>query len=356
MALIKDTSGTLRLADGREFKGISFGANNSISGEIVFNTGLVGYNESLTDPSYRGQILVLTYPLIGNYGVPKRDLGRIEELFESDQLQIQGLIVSSISEDFSHWNAAGSLSEWLKEHSIPALTGVDTRELTKILREEGTMLGSIIVNEMIPEIYDPNKDNLVAKVSCKDIKKYEGGEKRVVLVDCGCKNSIITSLLERDLTVIRVPWNYDFTTLDYDGVFISNGPGDPKTCTKTIENLKKAFEARKTVFGICLGNQLLSLASGADTYKLKYGHRSQNQPCLEVGTKRCFITSQNHGYAVKEDSLPSGWRPWFKNANDQTIEGIRHESLPFMSVQFHPEARPGPTDTRYLFDEFVKLL
>lgn len=356
MTLINNTYGALRLEDGTEFKGLSFGSPNSISGEVVFNTGLVGYTESFTDPSYKGQILVLTYPLIGNYGVPGESPEVLTHLFESDRLQISGLIVSSISQEYSHWNAASSLSDWLCRHDIPVLAGVDTRKLTKILRENGTMLGSVILNDDLPKYYDPNLDNLVATVSCDDVIKYDAGEKRVVLIDCGCKNGIIRGLVERGMTVIRVPWNYDFTSLDYDGVFVSNGPGNPKMCKETIDHLKKAFEVRKPIFGICLGNQLLSLAAGADTYKLKYGHRSQNQPCIEVGTKRCYITSQNHGYAVAEESLPAGWKPWFKNANDGTVEGVRHEELPFMSVQFHPEAKPGPTDTKYLFDEFAGLL
>jgi carbamoyl-phosphate synthase small subunit len=356
MTLTNDRNGLLRLDDGTEFKGISFSSTKSIFGEVVFNTGLVGYTESFTDPSYRGQILVLTYPLIGNYGVPERSLEKLKTLFESSELQIAGLIVSEVSQQYSHWNAFSSLPDWLKEHNVPALAGVDTRMLTKILRENGTMLGSLTFGSDQPDRYDPNQDNLVAKVSVDKVVKYDAGDKKVVLVDCGCKNSIITGLTSRGLSVIRVPWDYDFTTIDYDGIFVSNGPGDPKMCSVTINNIKKAYEIGKPVFGICLGNQLISLAAGADTFKLKYGHRSQNQPCLEVGSKRCYITSQNHGFAVGEDSIPSGWNAWFKNANDGTIEGIRHESKPFMGVQFHPEARPGPTDTYYLFDEFAGLI
>lgn len=348
--------GILTLEDGTEFRGISFGANNPQAGEVVFNTGLVGYTESLTDPSYKGQILVLTYPLIGNYGVPGGTLGGVARLFESSRLQISGFIVSNISREYSHWNATHSLPYWLKMNQVPALSGIDTRKLTKILREKGTMLGQISFEGASVEKYDPNQENLAAKVSCRDVRKYDSGTKRVVLIDCGCKNSIINSLLDRNVTVIRVPWNYDFTQIEHDGVLVSNGPGDPKYCTETIENLKRAFETKKPIFGICLGNQLLSLAAGADTYKLKYGHRSQNQPCVEEGTKRCFITSQNHGFAVKLESLKDSWVPWFKNANDGTVEGVRHKELKFSGVQFHPEARPGPTDTRYLFDQFVSLL
>ena len=352
----KNPSAVLRLEDGIEFRGVAFGAARSTSGEVVFNTGLVGYPESLTDPSYRGQILVLTYPLVGNYGVPGTSGDEVDRFFESHELQISGLIVSSICQDYSHWNAVQSLPAWLNRYDIPAISGIDTRSLTKRLREKGTMLGKILHGEEDVRQFNPEKHNLVSKVSCEKTHKYGAGKKNVVLIDCGCKNNIIHSLVNRGVSVTRVPWNFDFTTIDYDGLFISNGPGDPTQCVETIQNLKKALEKKKPIFGICLGNQLLALAAGADTYKLKYGHRSQNQPCIDVFTKRCFITSQNHGYAVDRDTLPPDWKLWFKNANDGTNEGIRHETLPFMSVQFHPEARPGPTDTKHLFDEFIGML
>jgi len=352
----KPRTAALTLKDGSQYSGFAFGSLSPISGEVVFNTGLVGYPESLTDPSYSGQILVLTYPLIGNYGVPDSKGDKLELLFESSRVQISGLIISHLSPDYSHWNAMESLSHWLKKNSVPGVYGVDTRSLTKRLREEGTMLGAISQDEVLTDYFDPDEHNMVGKVSCQKIETYGSGEKRVVLIDCGCKNNIIHSLVGRGVKVVRVPWNHDLSSIEYDGIFISNGPGNPKQATTTIQSLRAALTKKKPIFGICLGNQLLALAAGADTYKLKYGHRSQNQPCLEVGTKRCFITSQNHGYAIDGKSLPKGWKPWFVNANDQTIEGIRHETLPFMSVQFHPEARPGPTDTRHLFDQFVEKL
>jgi len=347
----------LILEDGSFFEGYAFGYPKGAAGEVVFNTGMVGYPESLTDPSYKGQILVLTYPLIGNYGVPDgRPQRGLPAGFESERIHIEGLVVSTYSSQYSHWNASKSLGDWLKEHRVPALQGVDTRALTKRLRDKGTMLGRLVVSQEGPGFYDPNAQNLVSMVSADQPVRYEGGSKRVVVIDCGCKQSIIRNLLDRGLTVIRVPWNYDFLAEDFDGVVISNGPGDPKQCAETIAHIRKAMDREVPIFGICLGNQILALAAGADTYKLKFGHRGQNQPCVEVGTDRCYITSQNHGYAVAQESLSQGWVPWFINANDGSNEGIRHRSRPFMGVQFHPEAAPGPTDTCHLFDTFLRLL
>ncbi len=351
----------LVLENGMEFDGWSFGYEKSVSGEVVFNTGMVGYNESLTDPSYEGQILCLTYPLVGNYGVPEKivENGLIRN-FESHKVQVQGLVVCDYSEEYSHHNASMSLGEWLKAEKVPAISGVDVRELTKVLREKGTMLGKIIIGNEDISLYDPNKENLVSFASIHKPVVYGKYGKKVLLIDCGVKNNIIHSLLERNLRVIRVPWNCDFFSkeneFDFDGIVISNGPGDPKMCVETIKNVKAAIESEIPIFGICLGNQILALASGADTYKLKYGHRSQNQPSYIVGEKRCFITSQNHGFAVNENTLRKGWVPWMRNANDETNEGIRHKTKPFFSVQFHPEANPGPKDTGFLFDEFVKVI
>ncbi len=351
----------LVLEDGTIFHGNSFGFPASTSGEVVFNTGMVGYPESLTDPSYAGQILCLTFPLIGNYGVPDKILENgVIKNFESHKIQAKGLVVVDYSENFSHHEAKKSLAEWLKGEKIPAITGIDVRALTKILREKGTMLGKIIVDDAEVELYDPNKENLVADVSIHKPITYGKRGKKVLLIDCGVKNNIIHSLLHRNVSVARVPWDYDFFSkenkLDFDGILISNGPGDPKMCAETISNIRKAIEKEIPTFGICLGNQLLALAAGADTYKLKYGHRGQNQPSYIVGEKKCFITSQNHGFAVNESTLPKGWLPWMRNANDETNEGIRHKSKPFFSVQFHPEANPGPQDTGFLFDEFLKVL
>lgn len=346
----------LVLQDGTVFHGYSFGANKSTSGEIVFNTSMMGYPESMTDPSYKGQLLTLTYPIVGNYGIPpntKED--NMLKFFESDKIQVQALIVQYYSHYYSHWNAVKSLDKWMKEQNIPGIYGIDTRELTKILREKGTMLGKLIVTNSV-KMDDPNKRNLVKEVSCKKPIEYGSGKKRIILIDCGVKNNIIRSFIERDVTVIRVPWDYDFSKMKFDGLFISNGPGDPKMAKKTIKHIRETLEKNIPTFGICLGNQLLALAAGADTYKLKYGHRSQNQPCVEIGTKRCYITSQNHGYAVNPKNLPKGWKPWFVNLNDKTNEGIKHKTKPFMSVQFHPEATPGPVDTNFLFDRFLEML
>lgn len=353
----KKTRARLELEDGSVFQGFSFGAQQSVAGEVVFNTSMVGYPESMTDPSYHGQILVLTYPLIGNYGVPASNIvDGLDVWFESPRIQVSGLIVSEYSFDYQHWSAGQSLSQWLQQFNIPALYGIDTRMLTKRLREEGTMLGRMVFFTDEIKFYDPNKINLVANVSIDKPVEYGKGDKKVILIDCGAKDNIVRSLVERDLLVRRVPWNYDFLNEDFDGIMISNGPGDPKMCRETIEIVSKALEQRKPVFGICMGNQILALAAGGDTYKLKFGHRSQNQPCVEVGTKRCYITSQNHGYAVDGRTLPDGWEPWFVNANDGTNEGIRHIANPFRSVQFHPEAAPGPVDTAILFDEFKRMM
>jgi carbamoyl-phosphate synthase small subunit len=344
----------LWLEDGTEVSGKSFGYEGSIAGEVVFNTAMTGYPESLTDPSYKGQILVLTYPLVGNYGVPIKDRqDKLLKFFESDTLHISGLVISDYSDTYSHWNAEKSLGEWLKEHKIPGIFGVDTRQLTKILREKGCMLGKLIVNNKDVEIYDPNKTNLVAQVSTDKKEIYGTGKYKILLVDCGVKFNIIRCLLERDTTIIRVPWDYNFLDEDYNGLFISNGPGDPKKCDIPINNLAKAFEKEVPIFGICLGNQLMALASGADTYKLKYGHRSHNQPVIRVDSKRAYITSQNHGFAIDNDTLTMGWNPLFINLNDQTNEGMIHKSKPFFSTQFHPEASGGPTDTAFLFDRFI---
>jgi carbamoyl-phosphate synthase small subunit len=355
-----DTSGIARiqLEDGTELSGYSFGADNPVSGEVVFNTGMVGYPEALTDPSYHGQILILTYPLIGNYGIPgeERENGLLKN-FESEKVQIAGLIVCNHSDEVYHYSAVKTLATWLQEQGKPALYGIDTRLLTKKLRNQGTMLGKILTG---PEdrlaFADPNKRNLVAEVSVREPVEYRKGRKKIVLIDCGVKNNIIQSFLRRNITVIRVPWDYDFFKIKSDGLVISNGPGDPQMCTQTIENIKKSLSQNRPVLGICLGSQILGLAAGARTYKLKYGHRSHNQPCNEMGTKHCYITTQNHGYAIDAKTLPQDWREWFFNDNDGTNEGLLHISRPFFGAQFHPEASPGPDDTEFMFDMFVRIL
>lgn len=376
---------SLLLSDGTLWKGVSFGAKTDSDGEVVFNTAMNGYPESMTDPSYRGQILVTTFPLIGNYGVPSEELNEwgFSKNFESEEIHVKGLIVTQVSDTYSHFAAVSSLQNWMEHHKIPGITGIDTRALTKHLREKGVMLGRIVqddevldgakVTEVIGTIEDPNKRNLVADVSISEPITYDPPADApktgltILAYDCGMKRNIIRSFLNRGVRMVRVPWNFDMVNYDgpLDGVFISNGPGDPKTCVPTINAIKKAIEGNVPTFGICLGNQLLSLAIGGDTYKLPYGHRGANQPCVEVSRLdgsavdekqlKCIITSQNHGFAVDE-KLPAGWDVWWRNANDQTVEGIRHESGKFFSVQFHPEATPGPEDANYLFDEFVRVM
>jgi len=341
--------GKLILNDGTELAGKSFGADESKSGELVFSTGMVGYPESLTDPSYEGQILILTYPIVGNYGVPEK------KFWESGRIHVSGLIVSQYIDTPSHFQSQKTLSQWLKEEKIPAIEIDDTRLLTQKLRDEGAQLAKIIFKNDIA-FHDPNKENLVAAVSTEAVEQAGKGLKTVVLIDCGVKENIKRSLLKRGVKLITVPWDYDIFSLKEKiaGVVISNGPGNPKMAAKTIKTVKKILSKKIPILGICLGNQILALAAGGDTYKLKFGHRSQNQPCLLVGSSRCYITTQNHGFAVGK--IPKGFKPWFINANDQTNEGIIHEKYPFMSVQFHPEASPGPVDTEWIFDKFLNFL
>lgn len=358
----------LLFEDGTKIAGLNFGAENSAAGEVVFNTGMVGYPETLTDPSYAGQILIFTYPLIGNYGVPNysKDNFNLTTPFESGKIQVAGVIVSEYSKHYSHYTAERSLSEWLKSENIPALYDIDTRALTKKIRLKGSLLGKIEQDNTMVTFYDPNTTDLASQVTVNEVIKYQCGIEdapTIVLIDCGCKESILRSVLTRGMNVIRVPYDYYFMNLDFDGIVISNGPGNPKLYETTIRNVAHALAANKPIFGICLGHQILAQAVGAETYKLKFGHRSHNQPCLELTKpgngeaaefERCVITSQNHGFAVYEESIPSDWDIWFKNGNDGTVEGIRHKTKPFASVQFHPEATPGPVDTAYLFDNFAK--
>lgn len=354
---------TLRLEDGTEFHGTSFGYEKPVAGEVVFNTAMMGYPESLTDPSYAGQLMTLTFPLVGNYGVPPFTFEEngLPTFMESEKIHVRAIIVSDYSREFCHWNGVETLADWLKREQVPGITGIDTRQLTKVLREHGVMMGKILFDDMPDEV--PEADyagvNFVDQVSCREVIKYnEGADKKVVLVDCGVKANILRCLIRRGVEVIRVPWNYDFNELEFDGLFLANGPGDPETCEVTVQNIRR-FLANPVVrpcMGICMGNQLLSKAAGARIYKLKYGHRSHNQPVRKVGTETCFITSQNHGYAVDSSSLPADWEPMFVNMNDGSNEGVRHKKNPWFSAQFHPEACSGPVDTEYMFDDFVKLL
>jgi len=388
---------TLLLEDGTAFHGKSFGHEGPAAGEVVFNTAMTGYPESLTDPSYAGQLMTLTYPLVGNYGVPPTHSGAdgIPAYTESGRIHAEAIIVSDYSEDYSHWNACESLADWLKREHVPGVTGIDTRQLTKTLREHGVMTGRLIFEQPAAQTEDTEKPtaqtgdtqphatqtgdtqtpatedygavNWVERVSCKDIIRYnEGAGRRVLLLDCGVKANIIRCLLRRGVEVIRVPWNYDFNTLDFDGLFLTNGPGDPDTATEAVSHIRQFLDTElaraaqggkvRPCMGICMGNQLLAKAAGAATYKLKYGHRSHNQPVRQVGTDRCFITSQNHGYAVDERTLPADWEALFVNMNDGSNEGIRHKKHPWFSAQFHPEAASGPVDTEFMFDEFAEIL
>jgi carbamoyl-phosphate synthase small subunit len=344
----------LTLEDKTVIEAESFGAENSVTGEMVFSTGMMGYPESLTDPSYLGQILIATYPIVGSYGVPDK------AYWESGKIQATAFIVSQYIDTPSHFQSKRTLGQWLKDEGIPGLIISDTRFLTEKLRDKGSMLGKIEFGSKKIEFHDPNTDNLVAQVSTKKVLNNKGNPKgkwygkTIVLIDCGAKKNITNCLVERGLNVITIPWNMNpfQEKLKFDCLLISNGPGDPKLADKTIATIEESLKRKFPTLGICLGNQLLALAAGGDTSKLKFGHRSQNQPCVRDGSSDCFITTQNHGFHVNK--IPDGFKAWFTNANDNTNEGIIHKTYPFMSVQFHPEATPGPQDTEWIFDFFLE--
>lgn len=343
----------LVLANNQEFYGYSPSwQKDTTFGEVVFNTGMTGYEETLTDPSYSGQILTFTFPILGNYGVGDG------VSFESEKIHVKGVICQTVYDKPTHYLSNKTFLDWLKEHNIPIIWGIDTRELTKVIRSHGVIQGAIMdINSSSPKSFEDSMEiDWVSHVSPKTVTTHGSGKYKVILVDCGSKANILNNLLKFDTQVTVVPFDYDYTNLNYDGVFLSNGPGDPKLCTKTIDVLKKVLQADKPVYGICLGSQLMSLAVGANTYKLKFGHRGQNQPCIDVETKKCYLTSQNHGYAVDEETLPCDWVVSYKNLNDQTVAGIKHKSKPFNAVQFHPEAAPGPEDTFFFFEEFINLI
>lgn len=376
----------LLLEDGTEMAGEAFGAVRPVGGEVVFNTGMTGYVETLTDPSYRGQILVLTYPLVGNYGVPApRPAGSIQGPYEADRIQVQGLVVQNYVGDYSHHAATRSLAQWLQSENVPAVTGIDTRTLTRRLREVGTMRGWLVPRSAtagqgparpgrpqrdeearlerarLQSIADTveMREEVFRLVAPKETIRYPGGPLKIMLVDAGAKDNLVRSLLSRGASVIRVPWHANVVEAakEADGILLGNGPGDPKDLRSLIEQIRTLLGTyKKPIFGVCLGNQILALAAGGDTYKLPYGHRSVNQPVQDLLTRRCFVTSQNHGYAVREGSLPADWESWFVNLNDGSNEGIRSRTRPFFSVQFHPEASPGPEDCGFLFDEFLRLV
>lgn len=341
----------LVLDSGEVFPGFSpEWQKNSYFGEAVFNTGMTGYVESLTDPSYADQILNFTFPLIGNYGVPN------SSFWESEKIHAAGVVTGWVSKHSSHWDSECSFLDWLKQQRVPIITGVDTRALTKFLRKKGVALGAICMGKTPKKFFDPNQTHLVKKVSPVGLQSYGKGKKKIIAVDCGMKENIIRSLLKFPVQVLRVPFDYDYSDEDYDALFLSNGPGNPTMCKETINILKKNLPRKKPVMGICLGAQLLALAIGARTYKLKFGHRGQNHPCIDLEEKRCILTSQNHGYAIHEKGLPKDWKAFFRSLNDNSIEGIIHKKHPYFAVQFHPENHPGPTDAAYLFEKFYRSI
>ena len=341
---------TLIFQDGSSYEGESFGYEGNTAGEVVFTTGMVGYPEAITDPSFAGQLLVMTYPLVGNYGVPEKSH------WESEKIHTKAVIVSDYIDTPSHYQSTMTFGTWLKDQKVIGLIIKDTRALTQYLRDNGSQLGKIVFSGDT-NWYDPNKENLVAQVSPQKAQTYGKGDKHVVLIDCGMKRNMLRCLEKRHVKITVVPWDFDPFTENiepFDGLIVSNGPGDPKMVGKTVTTIKNALTKKMPILGVCLGNQLLALAAGGDTYKLKFGHRGQNQPCILAGTDKCYITTQNHGFAIGK--IPSGFRTWFVNANDQTNEGIIHKTHPFMSTQFHPEANPGPVDTEWIFDYFLEKI
>lgn len=361
---------TLILSDGTRYQGDLIGAPLNASGELVFTTGMVGYSEAITDPSYFGQILCFTYPLIGNYGIPdlpENNHGFIPKGFESSKPHAAAVILTIDSPESFHWNSFHSLDHWLKKHGVPGIVGLDTRHLVHIIRTSPNLLGRIepqhaegyrdlgeeLTNISPTAFFDPGMNNIVEQVSVKERKRLGKGKQRVGLIDCGVKWNIVRQFIEYDCEVELLPWDTDFSTVDCDLWVISNGPGDPTRTGDLKHRIHKLLAEDRPILGICLGHQILSLAAGATTKRMPYGHRSHNQPVYEVGTRRGYITSQNHGYVVEDQSLPEDWVPWFRNVNDQSIEGIRHSSKPFRSVQFHPEASGGPRDTAWIFEQIL---
>jgi carbamoyl-phosphate synthase small subunit len=342
-------SAKLILASGEVFSGFSpVWQDKNTFGEVVFNTGMTGYEETLTDPSYSGQILTFTYPILGNYGVGDR------ANWESTKIHVQGVVCETVYDNPTHYASIKTFLQWLEDENIPLITGVDTRELTRVIREHGVINGAIVFdNKKISKFGDVMETNWVKLVSRKEVEEYGSGKYKIVLVDGGAKQNIIRSLLHFDISLKIVPFDYDYSDETFDGVFLSNGPGDPKQCGDSVRILEKAMHKGKPIYGICLGSQLMGLAIGANTYKIKYGHRGQNQPCVEIDSGKCYLTSQNHGYAVDENTIPEDWVVSFRNLNDSTVAGIKHKFLPFASVQFHPEAAPGPHDSYCFFSQFV---
>jgi carbamoyl-phosphate synthase small subunit len=371
----KERPAILMFQDGRYFQGIGFGATKKIGGEIVFTTITgAGYNETLTDPSYQGQIVVMTHPLVGNYGVPawEKDECGIHKYFESDSIKVSGFVVNECCKNPSHYQSVKTLNEFLLEENVPGIEWIDTRAITKILREEGVQVGLLAVfnpgekpniknlKEEVKKVEDPNLRDLVSEVSTKEVRIYtpQNPKGRVVVLDCGVKLNILRNFIMRGLEIILVPYNYDFERIkayNPNGVFISNGPGDPDMCIKAIEVCRQLIQNNIPTFGVCLGNQILGIAAGGHKYKLKYGHRGGNKTVIDIRTKQCYITSQNHGFCVR-DFEKNGFKEFLQNIDDNSNEGIIHESKPIIAVQFHPEASPGPLDSLYLFDKFIELM
>tara|TARA_B100001123_G_scaffold67897_1_gene75770 strand:+ start:730 stop:1794 length:1065 start_codon:yes stop_codon:yes gene_type:complete len=352
---------------------MGFGYSTTVFGEIVFNTGMVGYTEALTDPSYNGQILTLTYPLVGNYGIPdlnEVDKDGISKFFESDMMQIRGLVVHELSQTASHWNLKMTLDEWMYDEQVPGISGIDTREITKKLTSSGVMMAALVVSDEeidvekiqkeLANTTKYNSEKFMDIVSTKEEKIYGDSDQSVVVIDTGAKNAIVRNVRELGYKAIVVPWDTSYDkVMSYDpkGVVLSSGPGDPQNCPDTIDTAKKLIENNVPTLGICLGAQIIGIAGNTETYKLKYGHRGQNKPCINLETNQVYVTSQNHGYGIKPESLQqSDFKLWFSNADDNTVEGIKHKTQNCIAVQFHPEAAPGPFDCKYVFDELKKLM
>ena len=363
----------LILEDGTVFEGMGFGYSTISFGEAVFNTGMTGYTEALTDPSYSGQILTLTYPLVGNYGVPDpmaKDADGIRKNFESEMIQARGLVVHELSLTASHWNMSMTLDEWLYNEKIPGISGIDTRELTIKLRTSGVMMAALVVSDTpidVPEIKKKlesakkyNDEEFMNAVSIKEPQTFGSESESIVVIDTGVKNSILRNVRSLGYKVIKVPWNYSLEKiLSYNpkGIIFSNGPGDPIKCAETMKTAKEVIEKNIPTLGICLGAQILGLAGGANTYKLKYGHRGQNKSCIDLDNNQVYVTSQNHGYCIDPDSLKNtDFKLWFTNTDDKTVEGIKHKQKKIIAVQFHPEASPGPFDCMFIFEELKKLI
>lgn len=363
----------LLLEDGTLFQGKGFGAETTVVGELVFNTGMVGYPESMTDSSYAGQVLAFTYPLIGNYGVPSekdRDVFGLPRNFESSGIKLTGIVVQEYCQRPSHWASVQTLSGWMDGEGVPGIEGVDTRALVSTIRERGVMMCVLSTGEgaanrrelkrAIEKAARYDSVDFVRRVSVKRPETYGEAEERVVVIDCGVKESIIRNMLVRGYAVVRVPFDSSYADVmknDPSGVIVSNGPGDPRLCVETVKTTSRLVDSEVPVLGICLGEQVLGMSQGAETYKLKYGHRGQNKPVVDLESGRGYVTSQNHGYAVDPKSLSgTELRPWFVNGDDKSVEGLVHGTRPAMAVQFHPEAAPGPYDTEFVFDRFAEMI